>query len=57
MTEEKALHIVRNPYGFSEDEIREARLYVCDKMESYKDAYLNMREFAESKGIDTRAYG
>jgi len=55
MTESKSLSICRNPHGFSEDEVREARLTVCDKMESYKNAYLNMREFAESKGLDTMA--
>lgn len=57
MTEHEALAITRNPYGFSEEKQREARLLICDKMETYKEAYLNMREYAESQGLDTRAYG
>jgi hypothetical protein len=51
-----ALHVVRNPYGWSEETIRSCRLYVCDKLESYKDAYINLRDFAEENGLDTMIY-
>ena len=57
MTEHTALHICRSPYGHTAAERREARLKVCELMESYKDAYLNMRQFAEDSGLDTTTYG
>lgn len=56
MTDDKALHIARNPYGWSEDVVREAHLFVCDKMESYKESYENMRQFAIEKGLDVTVY-
>ena len=28
-----ALHVARNPWGWSEDDVREARLMVCDRLE------------------------
>lgn len=56
LTEYQALHITRIPYGFSEEEITQARLYVCDKMEQYKDAYENIRDYALACGLDTTAY-
>lgn len=34
MTEQEALHIVRNPYGHSEQEVRFARLTVADALEA-----------------------
>lgn len=54
--ENKILHILRNPYGFTEDEIRAARLEACNLIERYKDAYRNMKEWAEKNGVDTMAY-
>lgn len=56
MTEDEALGIARNPYGHDQEKVREAVRMVCDKMESWKFAYFNMREFAISKGLDVRAY-
>ena len=50
--EDKAIHITRNPHGFSDAECREARLFVCDRLESWKDAYENMCDFAEQSGLD-----
>ena len=28
-----ALHVARNPWGWCEDDVREARLMVCDRLE------------------------
>jgi hypothetical protein len=47
------LHILRNPYGYSEKEQKQARLAAADKIEEFQDAYLNMRKFAEDNGLDT----
>ena len=30
---EKVIHVLRNPYGFREDELKEARLDACDFIE------------------------
>lgn len=49
------LHILRNPYGRSSEEIRQAQLAACDEIESLQDAYLNMRDWAEKNGVDTAA--
>ena len=56
MTENEAIHICRNPWGFSEVAIRKARLLLCDAVESWKDAYENMRDFAEQSGLDVTCY-
>lgn len=56
MTEHEALHICRNPYGHPQHKLREACLTVCDRLESWKGAYLNMRQFAEDSGLDTVCY-
>jgi hypothetical protein len=53
---EQALGIVRNPWGQPDDVIREARLKVCDAYEDMKQAYENMRDWAEHNGVDTKAY-
>jgi hypothetical protein len=29
----QAIHICRNPYGWNDEELREARLKVCDEVE------------------------
>lgn len=54
---EKFLHILRNPYRFTTEEIKQAQLNACDMYESMKDSYLNMREFAEENGLNTTADG
>lgn len=56
MNEHEALHISRNPYGHPPHKVREAVLAVCDRLESWKDAYWNMRKFAEDSGLDTTCY-
>ena len=54
------LHILRNPYGYSEDIVRQARLDAADRIEWLErelaratDAYENMRTFAQDNGLDT----
>lgn len=46
------LHVLRNPHGFSNDEVRVARRNGADLIEQYRSAYENMRQFAESNGLD-----
>ncbi len=48
-------HILRNPYGYSDKEIREARLAACDEIDKWKDAYENLREWCDQNGLDTVA--
>jgi hypothetical protein len=51
----KLLHILRNPYGHSQDEIRQAQLDAAQKIEDGLEAYWNMRDWAEKNGVDTMA--
>jgi hypothetical protein len=48
------LHILRNPHGHSYDTQRAVRLEAADRMEELQNAYLNMRQWAEQNGLDTR---
>lgn len=57
LSEKEVLHVLRNPFGHSQTKVRQARLQACDMIESYQDAYLNMRHFAEENGLDTATYG
>lgn len=57
MTEQEALHIVRNPWGHSDQEQRRAALKIAILVERYRNAYENLREFAEQNGLDTTTYG
>ena len=50
MSEDEAIAIVRNPWGHREDDVRRARLRVCARMEAWRDAYHNMRQFAIDEG-------
>lgn len=54
---DKVLHMLRNPHGFKEAELRRARLEAADRLEELQDAYLNMRAWAEQNGLDTLARG
>lgn len=47
------LSILRNPWGRTEEEKKEARLAAADKIEELWDAYVNMKKFAEDSGLDT----
>jgi hypothetical protein len=49
------LHILRNPYGHTPEEIRQAQLDAATEIENWMDAYWNMRKFAEANGLDTMA--
>jgi hypothetical protein len=51
------LHMLRNPHGFKEAELRLARLEAAERLEELQDAYLNMRAWAEQNGLDTVARG
>lgn len=57
MKVELILHILRNPYGKSDKQISDTRLAAADKIEELHDAYLNMKKFAKSKGLDTATRG
>ena len=52
MTEDRAVHICRNPHGWSRAQQEEARLFICDRLDSWRNAYKNMRDFAEANGLD-----
>jgi hypothetical protein len=54
MNKGTAIHILRNPYGYSQEEIREAQLFACDEIERLEEAYTNMREWAKK---ERRRYG
>jgi hypothetical protein len=56
-TNTKFLGILRNPYGFTKEEIKQAQLDACDAYESMLDSYTNMRDFAEESGLNTTADG
>lgn len=49
----KAMHILRNPFGWDTEERRRAADDACKAIESLHDAYENMRKFAEENGLDT----
>lgn len=53
MTRADCIHILRNPYGYSQATQREAALLACDEIERLEDSYLNMKKWAEANGIDT----
>lgn len=57
MTREECIHILRNPYGHSQEKRREAALKACDEIEALEDAYKNMRDWAEKNGLDTVSHG
>ena len=45
------IHILRNPYGHSEERVREARLAAADLIAGYADASLCMREFVDEQSM------
>jgi len=56
MKTNKVLHILRNPYGFNKSTIREAAMAAADEIERWKDAFENMRDWAEQNGVDIMTY-
>lgn len=53
----KAMHILRNPFGWDENEKRQAALTVCEAVERLDNAYENMKSFAETNGLNTVTTG
>lgn len=53
----KILNILRNPWGWSEAEKREAALAAADEVERWKGAFENMRDWAIANGVDVNTYG
>lgn len=56
MDENTVIHILRNPYRHSAEKKREASLLAANLIENYKEAYANMRKWAEENGVDTATY-
>lgn len=57
MTRDLCIHMLRNPYGHTREQIKEAQLFACDEIEALEDAYQNMKAWAEKNGVDTVCYG
>jgi len=57
MKTNKILHILRNPYGRDLAELRQAALAAADEIERWKNAFENMRAWAEKNGVDVMTYG
>ena len=57
MKTNEILHILRNPYGYSNEKVREIAYLAADEIERWKDAYDNLQKFAEKRGLDTATYG
>ena len=57
MNENEVLNILRNPYGVSKQDKEDARLIGADLIEHYKEAYINMKEWAEENGINITTTG
>lgn len=53
MTRRECIHILRNPWGHSAEEVKSAQLMACDEIEALEEAYKNMRDWAEQNGVDT----
>lgn len=53
MTRAECIHILRNPWGHSAEEIKRAQIKACDEIEHLEQAYNNMRDWAEKNGVDT----
>lgn len=63
MSTRNLLHLLRNPYGHTPEEISNVRHAAADRLEELEkqlkhahDAYVNMRDWAEANGVDTKAY-
>ena len=47
------LHILRNPYGWNQEQVRRAQLQACDEIERWKEAYENLLQWCHENGLDT----
>ena len=50
------LHILRNPFGHSDNRKKQARLKAADEIERWKDAYENLEDWAVKNGLDVTTY-
>lgn len=48
------LHVLRNPHGYEGDFLRKIHIEAADRIEQLEEAYINMRDFAEKNGLDTK---
>jgi hypothetical protein len=46
------LHILRNPHGWSEQQIKQAQLQACDEIENWEKAYENLSNWCRENGLD-----
>lgn len=46
MTRSEAIHILRNPYGYSEQSKREAALFICDEVEMLERQSIDAKRYA-----------
>ena len=56
MKKKEILHILRNPYGYSKSELREAALSGADEIEKWEEAFYNIRDWAVENGVDVTTY-
>ncbi len=49
---DEILHVLRNPYGYTETQIREVMFDAADEIERWKGAFENMRDWAIENGLD-----
>ena len=47
------LHILRNPYGHTDEEKRKVMFEAADEIERWEGAFKNMQQWAEQNGLDT----
>jgi hypothetical protein len=55
MAMQKVIATLRNPYGFSDDDVKQARLDASTMLEDFYDAYENLRAYANANGLNTTA--
>jgi len=56
MKTHKIISLLRNPYGLSLEEMKEIRLAAANEIESWEDAFNNLKKYVESLGIDITSY-
>lgn len=56
LSQNEVLHILRNPYGHSEDEIVSARLTAADMIEEDKKWAADILKWCEENGLDTTVH-
>lgn len=53
----KLLHILRNPWGYSHEELKKARLQAADELEYWKKWAEDMLKWCEDNGLDITTRG